>query len=300
MQRAHFLFVDPRVGKCKERMRAIGMRTKLAALIFLVMTAANLGCVQTRKDDSNLVVFRDRQSVERNRPILIAHRGGVLTETTPECSLAAIRLAKQQGYAMVELDVQKSRDGVPIVFHDSDLEKACGVDNRIANMDSEQIPKIKFLQSDQTIVTLGLALEECVALSMGVMLDVKVRDDEQFFQTVANLIKKYKYEGSTITINTDPALRRCFKGIVMLSVTGDEFNRAQKGETFDLTGKYWFGLPHRIPNEMVKCLQQSGAYVIPAINTFRYPEDNHYELAREDTYIMARMEQPVLVPKRAM
>lgn len=264
------------------------MKIKLATLLFLVMTAANLGCVQNSKDSINLIDFRNRQSIERQKPILIAHRGGVITEKTPECSLAAIRLAKQQGYAMVELDVQQSRDGIPIVFHDSDLKKACGIDNRIANMDSIQIVKIKFSQTDQTIITLDRALEECLTLSLGVMLDVKVRDDELFFQTVANLIKKYKYEPSTITINADPALRKCFKGIVMLTVTGDEFNRAQKGETVDLSGKYWFGLPHRIPDDTVKRLHQNGAYVIPAINTFRYPEDNHYELARKDIHRLIR------------
>ena len=258
------------------------MKIKLATLLFLVMTAANLGCVQNSKDSINLIDFRNRQSIERQKPILIAHRGGVITEKTPECSLAAIRLAKQQGYAMVELDVQQSRDGIPIVFHDSDLKKACGIDNRIANMDSKRIVKIKFSQTDQTIITLDRALEECLTLSLGVILDVKVRDDEPFFQTVANLIKKYKYEPSTITINADPALRKCFKGVVMLTVTEDEFNRAQKGETVDLSGKYWFGLPHRIPDDTVKRLQQNDAYVIPAINTFRYPENNHYELAQKD------------------
>ena len=253
-----------------------------ATLLFLVMIAANLGCVQNSKDSVNLVDFRNRQSIERQKPILIAHRGGVITERTPECSLAAIRLAKQQGYAMVELDVQQSRDGIPIVFHDSDLKEACGIDNRIADMDSEQIVKVKFSRTDKTIVTLDRALEECLALSLGVMLDVKVRDDKPFFQTVADLIKKYKYEPSTITISADPALRKCFEGVVMLTVTGDEFKRAQKGETVDLSGKYWFGLPHRIPDDTIKRLQQNGAYVIPAINTFRYPQDSHYELARKD------------------
>jgi glycerophosphoryl diester phosphodiesterase len=258
------------------------MKTKLETLLFLVMITANLGCVRNSKNSINLIDFRNRQSIEHQKPILIAHRGGVITEKTPECSLAAIRLAKQQGYAMVELDVQQSRDGIPIVFHDNDLKKTCGIDNRIANMDSKRIVKIKFSQTDQTIITLDRALEECLTLSLGVMLDVKVNDDEPFFQTVADLIKKYKYEPSTITINADPALRKCFKGVVMLTVTPDEFNRAQKGETVDLSGKYWFGLPHRIPDDTVKHLHQNGAYVIPAINTFRYPEDNHYELARKD------------------
>lgn len=258
------------------------MKIKLTILLFLVMTAANPGCVPNSKDDINLVDFRNRQLIERQKLILIAHRGGVITEKTPECSLAAIRLAKQQGYAMVELDVRQSRDGIPIIFHDNNLKKACGIDNRIANMDSKRIVKIKFSQTDQTIITLDRALEKCLSLSLGVMLDVKVMDDEPFFQTVANLIKKYKYEPSTITINTDPALRKCFKGVVMLTVTGDEFNRVQKGETVDLSGKYWFGLPHRIPDDTVNRLHRNGAYVIPAINTFRYPEYNHYELARKD------------------
>ena len=213
---------------------------------------------------------------------MIAHRGGVVTEEAPECSLAAIRLARQQGYAMVELDVQKRRDGIPIVFHDSNLKEACGIDNRIANMDSKRISEITFSQTDETIITLDRAVEECLSLSLGVMLDVKVRDDEPFFQTVADLIKKYKYEPSTMTINADPALRTCFQGVVMLTVTPDEFNRVQKGEAVDLSGTYWFGLPPKIPDETVRRLRQNGAYVIPAINTFRYPQRNHYELARDD------------------
>jgi glycerophosphoryl diester phosphodiesterase len=183
---------------------------------------------------------------------------------------------------MVELDVQQSSDGIPIVFHDSDLNEACGIDDRIANMSSKQIVKTRLSQTDQTIVTLDIALEECLELSLGVMLDVKVRDDEPFYQDIANLIKKYRCQTSTITISSDPALRKCFKGVVMLTVTPDEFNRTLKGEAVDLSGRYWFGLPHRISDDMVKRLQQNGAYVIPAINTFRYPKHNHYELARED------------------
>ena len=118
------------------------MKTILTTILSLVMTVANPGCVRNVKHDMSLIDFRDRPSIESHKPILIAHRGGVITGRTPECSLAAIRLARQQGYAMVELDVQQSRDGVPIVFHDSDLEKACGIKDRIANMDSKQIVKV--------------------------------------------------------------------------------------------------------------------------------------------------------------
>jgi hypothetical protein len=68
----------------------------------------------------------------------------------------------------------------------------------------------------------------------------------------------------------------------MLRVTSDEFKRVQQGATIDLRGKYWFGLPQELPDQLVEPLQARGAYVIPAINIFRYPEGNHYELARND------------------
>jgi len=66
----------------------------------------------------SLIDLNDTDQVRERRPLLIAHRGGVITERSPECSLAAIELAAESGYSMVELDVQSSLDGVPIVFHD--------------------------------------------------------------------------------------------------------------------------------------------------------------------------------------
>ena len=258
------------------------MGIKQAGLILLAIMIAVPGFAQNGTDKDQLIDFRDCHSLYNQKPILIAHRGGVVTTDTPECSLAAIRLAKEQGFAMVELDVRKSLDGVPIIFHDNELKKSCGIDNNIANMESEQITKIKFAQSNQTICTLDRALDECRLLSLGVMLDVKVKEDAQFFKTVADLIKRRKYESSTITISGDQALRQCFKGVVMLTISGDEFKQVQQGKHIDLRGKYWFGLPDKIPCDMVKRLHQNGAYVIPAINTFRYPKENHYELARRD------------------
>ena len=74
----------------------------------------------------SLIDLKDATQVRQRRPLLIAHRGGVITKKSPQCSLAAIRLAAESGYAMAELDVQHSRDGVPIVFHDDGLLTACG------------------------------------------------------------------------------------------------------------------------------------------------------------------------------
>jgi len=55
------------------------------------------------------------------RPRIIAHRGA--SGTRPENTLAAFRRAAELGASMIELDVQCTRDGVPIVIHDWTLDR---------------------------------------------------------------------------------------------------------------------------------------------------------------------------------
>lgn len=54
----------------------------------------------------------------------IAHRG--YAGHFPENSLAAIRAALRAGASYIEVDVQLSRDRVPVLFHDRDLRRLCG------------------------------------------------------------------------------------------------------------------------------------------------------------------------------
>lgn len=55
-------------------------------------------------------------------PVVIAHRGA--SGDAPENTLPAFHLAiEKYGVDMIELDVQCSQDGVPVVFHDETLER---------------------------------------------------------------------------------------------------------------------------------------------------------------------------------
>ncbi len=55
---------------------------------------------------------------------LIAHRGHSIA--APENTFAAFDLALEQGFENFELDVQISREGIPVVFHDSTLTRTTG------------------------------------------------------------------------------------------------------------------------------------------------------------------------------
>ena len=64
-------------------------------------------------------------TTRRNQPVLvIAHRGS--SETAPENTLAAFRLAVAQDADFIEFDVQESADGEVVVMHDSDLMRVGG------------------------------------------------------------------------------------------------------------------------------------------------------------------------------
>ena len=60
-----------------------------------------------------------------------AHRGlHKRDKSVPENSLAAFERAASYGYG-IELDVQLSKDGQVVVFHDDTLNRVCGVDARV-------------------------------------------------------------------------------------------------------------------------------------------------------------------------
>ena len=63
-------------------------------------------------------------------PLIIAHRGA--SAECPENTLAAFRRAVALEVDGVELDVQLSRDGVPVVFHDASLYRLTGFRGQLA------------------------------------------------------------------------------------------------------------------------------------------------------------------------
>ena len=72
----------------------------------------------------------------QNHPLVIAHRGA--RDQAPENTLSAFRLALDHGADGIELDVQLSADGIPILFHDRTLGKL-GRRRRVCNLNSSQL-----------------------------------------------------------------------------------------------------------------------------------------------------------------
>jgi glycerophosphoryl diester phosphodiesterase len=67
---------------------------------------------------------------ERDYPVIIAHRGDSFH--APENTIEAARLGWESGASAWELDVQLTRDGVPVVLHDESLARTTDVATKFA------------------------------------------------------------------------------------------------------------------------------------------------------------------------
>lgn len=71
------------------------------------------------------------------RSLVIAHRGA--SGDAPENTLAAFRLAMEQGADMIELDVQLSADGHLVVIHDPTVDRTTDGRGLVSDLTLEQI-----------------------------------------------------------------------------------------------------------------------------------------------------------------
>jgi glycerophosphoryl diester phosphodiesterase len=72
------------------------------------------------------------------KPLIIAHRGW--SARYPENTMSAIRAAIRLGVDMVEIDVQETRDGELVVFHDYRLDRIYSKHKRVCEALRKELP----------------------------------------------------------------------------------------------------------------------------------------------------------------
>ena len=99
---------------------------------------------------------------DKRRPFenrYFAHRGLYSEDqSVPENSLPAFEAACLKGYG-IELDVQLSRDSRVVVFHDDDLERACGIKSRVDAFDLDELEKMPLFGTGERIPLFTEVLE---------------------------------------------------------------------------------------------------------------------------------------------
>lgn len=73
-------------------------------------------------------------------PLILAHRGA--SAYAPENTIAAFRLAHELGADGVELDVQLTRDGIPVVIHDDTVDRTTDGTGRVGDLAVGEIARL--------------------------------------------------------------------------------------------------------------------------------------------------------------
>ena len=93
----------------------------------------------------NSTIFENRK--ERKFPFLVAHRG-VCGANIPCNTMAAYKIAVDQGADVVEIDVAKSKDGKFYVFHPGMEPAFIRINKYLSDMTSEEIDNLYLVNQD--------------------------------------------------------------------------------------------------------------------------------------------------------
>ena len=118
-----------------------------------------------------------------------AHRG-LHGEDAPENSLRAFELAIENGYG-IELDVQLSKDGKVVVFHDYILDRMTNIKGKICDFTALKLNNITLKNSYETIPLLSEVLD-LVDGRVPLLIELKGEDlNTSLCEKVAHHLKSY-------------------------------------------------------------------------------------------------------------
>ena len=125
----------------------------------------------------------------RNQPF--AHRGIHADESIDENSMGAFKAAVEAGYA-IELDLRYTKDMVPVVSHDNDLNHLVGKDVKLSAITYEQVKTLVYLKSGEQIPSLKEVLDY-IDGQVPLLIEIKAYHlPGEFEKNIVETLKEYK------------------------------------------------------------------------------------------------------------
>lgn len=149
-----------------------------------------------------------RPSLARTRVQVLAHRGA--SAYAPENTLASFRLAAEQRADWLEFDVQQTRDGRLVVFHDIRLERTTNGRGFLRDTTLDQLKELDagaWFRSDfarEPVPTFEEVVEFAKSANVQIFPEVKEpRFGPGIEERVAAVLRAYDYEDRTIVQSFD-------------------------------------------------------------------------------------------------
>ena len=135
-----------------------------------------------------------------------AHRG-LHSESVPENSLAAFRLAAEKGYG-IELDVHLTWDGQLAVIHDPTVKRMCGVEGNVSEMTARELRACRLAGTEETVPMLEEVLKAVEQYHPPLIVELKSEGISWRMLPQRVLKAMREYEGFWCAESFDPRMLR--------------------------------------------------------------------------------------------
>ena len=141
-------------------------------------------------------ILRIQPALLVHAPLAIGHRGsGYHVENT----LEAIQNAQHYGLDYAEIDVQLTKDGVPVLFHDGTLARLSGRPESVGELTWAELQDIPLRDEQLGLTASPASLEEAIQAlagsSTGLLIELKPADGNgtALSQAVMELVERYEF-----------------------------------------------------------------------------------------------------------
>lgn len=169
-------------------------------------------------------------------PLTIAHRGASFS--APENTYYAFIAAMEQGADGIELDVQQTKDGIPVVIHDLNLKRVAGINRKVASFTFDELSQIDVgsWYDDNFKDARIMSLEDVFILTdKKIFMNIELKrgaKNNQLEQKVVSLIEKYDMQNKCcVTSFSYDSLKKIKKynaniktGLIMSIATGNFYS----------------------------------------------------------------------------
>ncbi|MCL6708025.1 glycerophosphodiester phosphodiesterase [Pseudomonas sp. R2.Fl] len=221
----------------------------------------------------------------------IAHRGyHDMNKTVWENTLSAFSRAIEAGFA-IECDIQLSADSVPMVFHDHDLQRLCGIAGELRERTAAELGLLSIGGTADRIPT----LKQMLALVKGrvpLVIELKginAEQDEGFVDDVLDVLEGY--QGHVALMSFDHWLLKALKEADCPYPVGLTAEGAKPEEFFVHDEAMAYGLDFisyaaaHLPNSFITAQRERGIPIITwtvrdeimRTHTYTYAEQMTFE-----------------------
>jgi glycerophosphoryl diester phosphodiesterase len=214
-----------------------GKSRKICAVIMAGMCAFSL-CYA-----GNYISHIDVSSGLRAMNVKItAHRGD--TSEALENTLPAFQSAIDNHYDYIELDTQPDKDGTPVVIHDTNLSRLCGVNKNIGDVTDNELQNMPLLHGDGVTVP---KLKDAILLCRDkIMMNVELKNsDKRFIKKTVRMLEKYDMQDKCVVASLDynalktvkeyaPDLKTCY----ITSIAYGDIGEMKDADVFSIEASF--------------------------------------------------------------